>query len=93
MIQRKTKWLAKTCVSRGQLRRLGKIFCCKSWDQVLLRSFVYTSFVYTETITIFDLRDRSRIFTSISKNTVASYQFLSSLTSFGLRLLSQYFTL
>ena len=52
-----------------------------------------TSFVYTETITLFDLRDSSRIFTSISKNIIASYQLLSSLTSFGLRLLSQYFTL
>ena len=38
MIQRKTKWRAKTCVSRGQLRPLGKIFRCKCWDRVLLRS-------------------------------------------------------
>ena len=38
MIQRRTKWREKTCVTRGQLRRLGKIFCCKYWDQLLLRS-------------------------------------------------------
>ena len=30
--------------------------------------FEISSFVHTGTITLFDLRDRSRIFTSISKN-------------------------
>ena len=56
----------------------GEKLCFKrsitlTWKDFLLQKLgssvvEITSLVYTETITLFDLRDRSRIFTSISKN-------------------------